>query len=108
MITILNQLKQLAVISALDYQFAQLIAQKQQTYAYPQPIADLAVLLAALSSYHSQSGSSCINPQNFINADFFDLAMQPEHRPHLQQIRERISTIHPDQWQTLQIGRAHV
>lgn len=27
--------------------------------------------------------------------------MQPEHRPHLQQIRERISTIHPDQWQTL-------
>ena len=101
MITILNQLKQLAVISALDYQFAQLIAQKQQTYAYPQPIADLAVLLAALSSYHSQSGSSCINPQNFINADFFDLAMQPEHRPHLQQIRERISTIHPDQWQTL-------
>ena len=77
MITILNQLKQLAVISALDYQFAQLIAQKQQTYAYPQPIADLAVLLAALSSYHSQSGSSCINPQNFINADFFDLAMQP-------------------------------
>ncbi|SMB85384.1 DNA helicase/exodeoxyribonuclease V, alpha subunit [Pasteurella testudinis DSM 23072] len=101
MLAILHQLKQAGAISRLDYQFARLIAQKQQPYAYPQPIADLALLLAALLSYHSQNGSSCLDPQDFRHGDFFDLAMQSELRPLLQQIRQRINGIEPQQWQTV-------
>ncbi|MGR6981059.1 exodeoxyribonuclease V subunit alpha [Testudinibacter sp. P27/CKL/0425] len=100
MITLLQQLKQAEAISPLDYQFARFIDRKQQPFDYPQTVADLAVLLAALSSYHSQSGSTCIKPHDFEAGDFFDLAMQTELRPLLQQVRERLQTIAPAQWQT--------
>ncbi|MGV6989738.1 exodeoxyribonuclease V subunit alpha [Testudinibacter sp. P80/BLE/0925] len=99
MITILAQLKQNGLISPLDYQFARLIDNKQQTYAYPQPIANLAVLLAALSSYAAQNGSTCLDPQDFAHGDFFDLAMQPEQRAHLLQLRGLLGDLAPSDWQ---------
>ncbi|WP_267963609.1 exodeoxyribonuclease V subunit alpha [Testudinibacter sp. TR-2022] len=108
MLTILQQLQQAGAISRLDYQFARLIAEKQQPYAYPQPIADLAILLAALSSYHSQNGSTCLSPTDFEHGDFFDLAMQAELRPLLQQIQLRLNGIAPNQWQYLLQEQQHI
>lgn len=99
MITILAQLKQNGVISPLDYQFARLIDSKQQAVDYPKNIADLAVLLAALSSYAAQNGSTCLDPQDFTHGDFFDLAMQPEQRPHLLQIQALLGNLAPSDWQ---------
>ncbi|KGQ70677.1 hypothetical protein OA57_04745 [Chelonobacter oris] len=101
MITILQQLEQAEVISRLDFRFACLIARKQQPYRYPQPIADLAVLLAALSSYYSQNGSTCLDPKHFENGNFFDLAMQPEQRQQLWRIQQKLADIRPNQWQQL-------
>lgn len=107
MIAILQQLKQVEVISVLDYHFARLINEKQQGYTYPQQVADLAVLLAALSSYHSQNGSSCFDPA-LNHYDFFDLSLQPELKPFLQAIQQRIQGLPINLWQTVLEQYQHI
>jgi len=60
MLNILLKLQQHNIISSGDYYFAELIAEKQHPFNYPEPIQQLAVLLAALANYSYQQGNTCL------------------------------------------------
>ena len=60
MLNILLKLQQHNIISSGDYYFAELIAEKQRPFNYPEPIQQLAVLVAALANYSYQQGNTCL------------------------------------------------
>ncbi len=98
MLTLLKQLKDENIISAADYHFAQFIDNKQKPYHYEQGIADLAVFLAALCSYHQQqAGHSCINLDENLGVNPFLLSQS--QRELQQSIRNKL--IYPiNEWQS--------
>ncbi|TCK01883.1 DNA helicase/exodeoxyribonuclease V alpha subunit [Volucribacter psittacicida] len=99
MLSLLAQLTQQQIISKADYYFAKMIADKQQPYAYAQPLQNLAILLAALCSYSYQQGNTCLSLQNNPNMDFFGLAYRQGEQDYLAEIWQKIDHLPVTQWQ---------
>ncbi|WGE32794.1 exodeoxyribonuclease V subunit alpha [Actinobacillus genomosp. 2] len=95
MLTLLYDLKQENIISELDYQFAKMIDRKQQGYSYTEQQKNLAVLLAALLSFHVMQGHSAIHLDNQSVWHFFN---SPSHHD---KILQKIDHIQPLEWQNL-------
>ncbi|WP_373099971.1 MULTISPECIES: exodeoxyribonuclease V subunit alpha [Pasteurellaceae] len=97
MLALLHQLKQKALISAGDYYFARFIADKQQPFAYPPALQNLAVLLAALCNFNYQQGHTCLLLDDSLNHNLFSLPYGERH--FLGQIRQKIDQLPVSRWQ---------
>lgn len=99
MLTILSQLAQQQIISKADYYFAKMIADKQLPYAYPEPLQNLAILLAALCHYSYQQGNTCVYLDKQCEQHCFGLAYRQMEQDYLQQIKQKIDYLPVEQWQ---------
>ncbi|WP_040976369.1 exodeoxyribonuclease V subunit alpha [Necropsobacter massiliensis] len=102
MLAILSQLKQQALISAGDYYFAKLIADKQQPFAYPQEVQNLAILLAALCNFTYQQGHTCLLLDDSLHHNLFFLPYSERH--FLDQIAQKINALPVSRWQSALAG----
>ncbi|STO53859.1 DNA helicase/exodeoxyribonuclease V subunit alpha [Canicola haemoglobinophilus] len=101
MLTILSQLKEKQLIQASDYYFAKLIADKQQNLDYSPQVKNLAILLAALCSFHYQQGHTCLKLANFAFKNIFNLPYV--ERGYLDEIKDKIENLAISKWQELLI-----
>lgn len=101
MLKLLEQLKNANLISALNYQFAKFIDQKQQPHGYSQQVQDLAVLLSALVSFHAMAGHSCLRLDSPSARDPFGLAGKREGSVFLAPLLQKIGEIDPLAWQSV-------
>ena len=62
------------MITQGDYYFAQLIADKQKIKAMPNPVQNLAILLAALCNWSYTQGNTCCVLDRFLERNLFGLA----------------------------------
>lgn len=99
MLTILKELQQQRVISAGDYYFAKLIADKQPV-TIPLEVQNLAILLAALCRYNYQQGHTCLLLEPGVEQHFFNLAYRTTERHYLEKIQAKIGDLSPEKWQT--------
>lgn len=101
--SLLLELKQANWISAIDYQFAKLIDEKQQPYHYPPEVQNLALLLAALVSSQVMQGHSALRLSSTAALYPFGLAFKrDEHAERLNaELQQKIGDFSPPQWQTV-------
>ncbi|WP_404811110.1 exodeoxyribonuclease V subunit alpha [Actinobacillus pleuropneumoniae] len=99
MLTLLYELKETNVISELDYQFAKMIDRKQQSYPYTEQQKNLAVLLAALVSFHVMQGHAAIRLDSQASRFFFGLSNRNEEKALNDEILQKIGGITPLEWQ---------
>lgn len=99
MLTLLKELKQQQWISAGDYYFAKLIADKQPK-DYHTEVQNLAILLAALCSYSYQQGNTCLLLDHHLEQNYFNLAHRTSERHYLAEIQAKIGFMPIDQWQS--------
>lgn len=98
MLKLLEELKNANLISALNYQFAKFIDQKQQPYGYSQQVQDLAVLLSALVSFHVMAGHSCIVLDSHSARDPFALGGKREGGIFRSRLLQKIGEMEPLAW----------
>ena len=89
MLSLLKELNERNIISHGDYYFAKLIADKQPT-DLPEPVKNLAILLAALCSWHYAQGNTCILLEPALAGNLFGLAYRVTERNYLLDIQHRI------------------
>ncbi|WP_101775124.1 exodeoxyribonuclease V subunit alpha [Pasteurella oralis] len=99
MLAILNKLKQQQLISAGDYYFAKLIADKQPQ-DYSTEVQNLAILLAALCSYNYQQGNTCLFLDHHLEQNYFNLAYRTSDCHYLAEIQAKIGFMPVEQWQS--------
>ena len=101
MLNILLKLQQHNIISSGDYYFAELIAEKQRPFNYPEPIQQLAVLLAALANYSYQQGNTCLYLDHNLEHNLFGLYYRKldDDRDYLVEIKQKIANLPISQWQ---------
>ena len=102
MLSLLKELNERNIISHGDYYFAKLIADKQPT-DLPEPVKNLAILLAALCSWHYAQGNTCIRLEPALAGNLFGLAYRVTERNYLLDIQHRIwhriEALPVEQWQ---------
>lgn len=99
MLNLLLELKNEKIISDLNYQFARLIDSKQQAYDYSPLQKNLAVLLAALVSFHVGQGHTALRLDTENAMNLFELRNKPQYQPFLAEILQKIEQIPPLEWQ---------
>ena len=101
MLNILLKLQQHNIISSGDYYFAELIAEKQRPFNYPEPIQQLAVLLAALANYSYQQGNTCLYLDHNLEHNLFSLCYRKldDDCDYLTEIKQKIANLPISQWQ---------
>lgn len=104
MLTLLAELKHHQLISELNYQFAKLIDRKQQACQYNDQQKNLAVLLAALMSFYTQQGHSCLRLDSALANNLFGLNSRSATQPYHQAILQKIGEIRPLDWQACLSG----
>ena len=70
MLALLEDLKAEKWLSELNFQFAKFIDRKQQPYHYTQTQQNLAILLAALLSYHMMQGHTAMHLETALKNPF--------------------------------------
>lgn len=98
MLQLLAELKKNGIITPLNYHFARMIHEKQQPYGYTSLQQNLAVLLAALMSFHTQKGNSCLLLSGQSDKNLFDLNYAKSQREYLDAIMQKIERISPLAW----------
>ncbi|AAU37705.1 exodeoxyribonuclease V subunit alpha [[Mannheimia] succiniciproducens] len=108
MLEILAKLQQENVITAGDYHFAKMIAEKceEGTDKSSRTKNNLTALLAALCNYSHQQGNTCLFLEEQIKSNLFGLAYRALEQDYLQQIDEKIGYLPVAQWQ--QILKSHI
>lgn len=104
MLKLLEKLKSENVISELNYQFAKMIDRKQQGFGYTAQQQNLAVLVAALLSFHTMKGHSALRLDSDSASDSFGLSLKKERELQMDfanEILQKIEDISPLEWQTL-------
>lgn len=97
MLALLEDLKAEKWLSELNFQFAKFIDRKQQPYHYTQTQQNLAILLAALLSYHMMQGHTAMHLETALKNPFGLLANKSE-RDFLAEILQKIDQIPPLEW----------
>ncbi|VEG83307.1 exodeoxyribonuclease V subunit alpha [[Haemophilus] ducreyi] len=97
MLTLLHALKNRNLIAELDYQFAKMIDQKQQAYAYTPLEKNLAVLLVALISFNVMQGHTALRLDSSLANNPFGLNVK-EEASLWQEILQKIEQIPPVKW----------
>lgn len=104
MLKLLEKLKSENVISELNYQFAKMIDRKQQGFGYTAQQQNLAVLVAALLSFHTMKGHSALRLDSDFASDPFGLSLKKERELQMDfanEISQKIEDISPLEWQAL-------
>ncbi|EER47143.1 exodeoxyribonuclease V, alpha subunit [Actinobacillus minor NM305] len=104
MLKLLEKLKSENVISELNYQFAKMIDRKQQGFGYTVQQQNLAVLVAALLSFHTMKGHSALSLNSDSATDPFGLSLKKEYELQMDfanEILQKIEYISPLEWQAL-------
>ncbi|MCQ9120887.1 exodeoxyribonuclease V subunit alpha [Rodentibacter pneumotropicus] len=99
MLILLQTLNEQNIISLGDYYFAKLIADKQQE-DLPEPTKNLAVLLAALCSWHYAQGNTCVELDKALERNLFGLAYRATEKDYLAEIQQKIDFLSVEQWQS--------
>ena len=99
MLKLLQRLSEQGIISLGDYYFAKLIADKM-----PQEQTDttknLAVLLAALCSWHYAQGNTCVVLDKALERNLFGLSYRATEQDYLAEIQQKIGFLSVEQWQS--------
>ncbi|WGE57415.1 exodeoxyribonuclease V subunit alpha [Actinobacillus equuli] len=101
MLTLLETLKAENHLSELNYQFAKMIAHKQQAYNYNEQQQNLAILLAALLSYHVMQGHTALRLDSNSAQSFLGLEHKKLGRDFHSEILQKIGGISPLEWQDI-------
>ncbi|WGE79602.1 exodeoxyribonuclease V subunit alpha [Actinobacillus equuli] len=101
MLTLLETLKAENHLSELNYQFAKMIAHKQQAYNYNEQQQNLAILLAALLSYHVMQGHTALRLDSNAAQSFFGLEHKKLGHDFQSEILQKIGGISPLEWQDI-------
>jgi len=99
MLSVLQKLKEQGILSQGDYYFAKLIADKQCHTDYPEPVKNLAILLAALCSWRYTQGNTCSQLDRYLEHNLFGLAYRTTEEDYLAEIREKIGYLPVEDWQ---------
>ncbi|MBF0751105.1 MULTISPECIES: exodeoxyribonuclease V subunit alpha [unclassified Pasteurella] len=99
MLRLLQSLNEQNIISLGDYYFAKLIADKQPDNL-PEPTKHLAVLLAALCSWHYAQGNTCVELDKALERNLFGLLYRATERDYLAEIQQKIDFLSVEQWQS--------
>ncbi|MCQ9122935.1 exodeoxyribonuclease V subunit alpha [Rodentibacter caecimuris] len=98
MLSLLRMLNEQGIISLADYYFAKLIGDKQPANQ-PETVKNLAVLLAALCSWHYAQGNTCIELDKTLERNLFGLAYRVTEKNYLAEIQQKINYLPVEQWQ---------
>lgn len=98
MLSLLQELNEQGVISLGDYYFAKLIADKQPV-EQAETTKNLAILLAALCSWHYAQGNTCVELDHTLARNLFGLAYRTLDKDYLTEIQQKIDFLLPEQWQ---------
>lgn len=98
MLRLLQSLNEQNIISLGDYYFAKLIADKQAE-DLPESTKNLAVLLAALCSWHYAQGNTCVELDKPLVRNLFGLAYRATEQDYLTEIQQKIDFLPVAQWQ---------
>ncbi|OOF41637.1 exodeoxyribonuclease V subunit alpha [Rodentibacter mrazii] len=99
MLMLLQTLNEQNIISLGDYYFAKLIADKQPE-DLPEPTKNLAVLLAALCSWHYAQGNTCVELDKASERNLFGLGYRATEQDYLTEIQQKIDFLPVAQWQS--------
>lgn len=100
MLSILAQLRELNVITAADYYFAKLIAEKSQSAHQNSSQQALVILLAALCHQSYLQGNSCLYLDKDVANYPFGLGYKSEDNYLLTAIKQQIADLPIEQWQS--------
>lgn len=103
MLNLLQTLNDQGVISLGDYYFAKLIADKQPA-EQPESTKNLAILLAALCSWHYAQGNTCVALDKTLTRNLFGLAYRATETDFLAEIQQKIDFLPLEQWQRALLG----
>lgn len=98
MLNLLEDLKNEHVISELNYQFARLIAKKQQKFGYDPLTQQLAILVSAVMSFTVLQGNTCLRLDTDAANNLFYLQDRKLTRDYLAAIQQKIDYLSPLQW----------
>lgn len=98
MLRFLQSLNEQNIISLGDYYFAKLIADKQAE-DLPESTKNLAVLLAALCSWHYAQGNTCVELDKPLARNLFGLGYRVTEQDYLTEIQQKIDFLPVAQWQ---------
>ncbi|OOF37484.1 exodeoxyribonuclease V subunit alpha [Rodentibacter heidelbergensis] len=98
MLGILHALKKHNLISLGDYYFAKLIADKQPD-TLPEATKNLAILLAAVCSWHYAQGNTCVELDTALERNLFGLGYRATEVDYLGEIYQKIDFLPVAQWQ---------
>lgn len=98
MLGLLEELNELGIISRGDYYFAKLINDKQPEHL-PEQDKNLAVLLAALCSWHYAQGNTCVALEPSLARNLFGLAYRSTEKDYLGEIQQKIDFLPVQEWQ---------
>lgn len=101
MLKLLEALKSAQIISELNYQFACLIEQKQRDLGYSAQQQNLALLLAALVSYHTQQDNTALHLASEAARNPFGLQGRKLERDFAHDILQKIDFSTPADWATI-------
>ncbi|OOF88720.1 exodeoxyribonuclease V subunit alpha [Rodentibacter ratti] len=99
MLRLLQSLNEQNIISLGDYYFAKLIADKQAE-DLPESTKNLAVLLAALCSWHYAQGNTCVELDKPLARNLFGLGYRATEQDYLTEIQQKIDFLPVAQWQS--------
>ncbi|OOF83173.1 exodeoxyribonuclease V subunit alpha [Rodentibacter ratti] len=99
MLKLLQSLNEQNIISLGDYYFAKLIADKQAE-DLPESTKNLAVLLAALCSWHYAQGNTCVELDKPLARNLFGLGYRVIEQDYLTEIQQKIDFLPVAQWQS--------
>ncbi|OOF42875.1 exodeoxyribonuclease V subunit alpha [Rodentibacter rarus] len=99
MLGILHALNKHNLISLGDYYFAKLIADKQPDML-PEATKNLAILLAAVCSWHYAQGNTCVALDTPLERNLFGLGYRATDVDYLRDIYQKIDFLPVAQWQT--------
>lgn len=99
MLRLLQSLNEQNIISLGDYYFAKLIADKQAK-DLPESTKNLAVLLAALCSWHYAQGNTCVELDKLLVRNLFGLGYRATEQDYLTEIQQKIDFLPVAQWQS--------
>ncbi|PVX31901.1 DNA helicase/exodeoxyribonuclease V alpha subunit [Pasteurella langaaensis DSM 22999] len=100
MLNVLAQLRELNMITAADYYFAKLIADKTQGVSQDPTQQELVILLAALCHQSYLQGNSCLYLDNDVARHPFGLGYKAEEVHLLATIKQNIADLPVAQWQS--------
>lgn len=99
MLNLLQELNEQGIISYSDYYFAKLIADKQPT-DLPENVKNLAILLAALCSWHYAQGNTCVALDKQLERNLFGLGYRSAEKNYPAAIQQKIDFLPVVQWQS--------